>query len=52
MTIANIDWIIIISFLFLILFIGLMVSNKSVESSSQFFLSGRNMPWWLEKDKG
>ena len=47
MTIANIDLIIIISFLFLIFIIGLIVSKKSGESSSQFFLSGRNMPWWL-----
>ena len=47
MSIANIDWIIIISFLLLILFVGLIVSNKSGESASQFFLSGRNMPWWL-----
>ena len=47
MSIAYIDWIIIISFLLLILFVGLIVSNKSGESSSQFFLSGRNMPWWL-----
>ena len=47
MIIANIDWIIIISFLMIILFIGVIVSNRSGESSSQFFLSGRNMPWWL-----
>ena len=47
MNIANLDWIIIISFLLLTLLIGLIVSKKSGESSSQFFLSGRNMPWWL-----
>ena len=47
MSITNIDWIIIISFLLLILFVGLIVSNKSGQSTSQFFLSGRNMPWWL-----
>tara|TARA_B100000927_G_scaffold291470_1_gene293855 strand:- start:2080 stop:3870 length:1791 start_codon:yes stop_codon:yes gene_type:complete len=47
MIITNIDWLIIISFLLLILFVGLIVSNKSGESTSQFFLSGRNMPWWL-----
>ena len=47
MYISNIDWIIIISFLILTLLIGIIVSNKSSESSSQFFLSGRNMPWWL-----
>ena len=47
MDIANLDWIIIISFLFLTLLIGLIVSKKSGENSSEFFLSGRNMPWWL-----
>ena len=47
MYISNIDWIIVSSFLFLTLLIGVIVSNKSSESSSQFFLSGRNMPWWL-----
>jgi len=47
MNIANLDWIIIISFLSIILLIGLIVSRKSGENSSEFFLSGRNMPWWL-----
>ena len=47
MNIANLDWIIIISFLLLTLLIGFIVSKKSGENSSEFFLSGRNMPWWL-----
>ena len=47
MDIANLDWIIIISFLLLTLVIGFIVSKKSAENTSQFFLSGRNMPWWL-----
>ena len=47
MDIANLDWIIIISFLLVTLLVGLIVSKKSGESSSQFFLSARNMPWWL-----
>jgi len=47
MDIANLDWIIIISFLLLTLLIGLIVSKKSGENASEFFLSGRNMPWWL-----
>ncbi|MFT4902877.1 MAG: SSS family solute:Na+ symporter [Thalassomonas sp.] len=47
MDIANLDWIIIISFLLLSLLIGFIVSKKSGENSSEFFLSGRNMPWWL-----
>ena len=47
MDIANLDWIIIISFLLLTLLIGLIVSKKSGENSTEFFLSGRNMSWWL-----
>jgi Na+/proline symporter len=47
MDISNLDWIIIISFLLLTLLIGLIVSKKSSENASEFFLSGRNMPWWL-----
>ena len=47
MNIATLDWIIIISFLLITLLIGLIVSRKSGENSSEFFLSGRNMPWWL-----
>jgi len=47
MNIANLDWIIIITFLTITLLIGLIVSRKSGKNSSEFFLSGRNMPWWL-----
>jgi SSS family solute:Na+ symporter len=47
MNIANLDWIIIVIFLSITLLIGLIVSRKSGENSSEFFLSGRNMPWWL-----
>ncbi|HIL66573.1 MAG TPA: Na+:solute symporter [Flavobacteriales bacterium] len=47
MDIANLDWIIIISFLLLTLLIGIIVSKKSGKNASEFFLSGRNMPWWL-----
>ena len=47
MNIANLDWAIIISSLCITLLIGFIVSKRSSESSAQFFLSGRNMPWWL-----
>ena len=47
MIISNTDWFIIIFFLLLILIIGLFFSRKSLNNSSQFFLSGRDMPWWL-----
>ncbi len=47
MDIANLDWIIIISFLVLILLISFFISFKSERNTSDYFLSGRNMPWWL-----
>ncbi len=47
MEIASFDWIIILSFLLITLLIGFIVAKKSGENTSEFFLSGRNMPWWL-----
>ncbi|WP_236979585.1 sodium:solute symporter family protein [Membranihabitans maritimus] len=47
MNISTLDWGIIVFFLFVTLFIGLWVSKKSGKNSSEYFLSGRNMPWWL-----
>ena len=41
------DWAIIIAFLGLTLIVGILVSKKAGESSEDFFLSGRSMPWWL-----
>lgn len=47
MNLASLDWIIIIVFFAVFLIIGIMVSKKAGSSSKEFFLSGRNMPWWL-----
>ena len=47
MTLSTLDWGIIILFFVLTLVIGLLVSKKAGTSSTEFFLSGRNMPWWL-----
>ncbi len=43
----NIDWIIIGLFFVLSSLIGFAVAKKSGSSASEFFLSGRRMPWWL-----
>ncbi|MFI8377290.1 sodium:solute symporter family protein [Leeuwenhoekiella sp. NPDC079379] len=43
----TLDYAIIISFFAITLIIGLLVAKKSGKSSSEYFLSGRNMPWWL-----
>lgn len=47
MNLASLDWIIIIVFFAVFLIIGIIVSKKAGSSSKEFFLSGRNMPWWL-----
>lgn len=47
MHLENIDWIIIGVFFAISLVIGIMVSKKAGSNTSEFFLSGRNMPWWL-----
>jgi SSS family solute:Na+ symporter len=44
---STIDYILIITFFAITLFIGIYVSRKSGKNSEEFFLSGRNMPWWL-----
>lgn len=42
-----IDWTILIGFFAVSLAIGASFTRKSGTDSNQFFLSGRNMPWWL-----
>lgn len=38
---------IIVFFFLLVLAIGFAVSKKSSQSSKEYFLSGRTLPWWL-----
>ena len=47
MQLENIDWLIILAFFILSLVIGVIVSKKSGKDVTEFFLSGRKMPWWL-----
>lgn len=47
MTLTTLDWGIVVFFLAITLLIGIWVSRKSGKSSAEYFLSGRNMPWWL-----
>ena len=47
MQLSTFDWSIIIGFFILSIIIGIIASKKAGESYSDFFLSGRNMPWWL-----
>ncbi|WP_108424589.1 sodium:solute symporter family protein [Flagellimonas amoyensis] len=43
----TLDYVIIFGFFAITLSIGLYVSKSSGKSSSEYFLSGRTMPWWL-----
>lgn len=41
------DWIIVIIFFVTLITIGILSSKSAGKGYSEFFLSGRNMPWWL-----
>lgn len=47
MHLAAIDWIIIIAYLAFSLGVGIYFSGKASQSTEEYFLSGRNFPWWL-----
>jgi len=47
MVLSTIDWVIIVGFFVFSLVIGLLNSKKAGQSATEYFLSSRNMPWWL-----
>ncbi|MCB9359911.1 MAG: Na+:solute symporter [Flavobacteriales bacterium] len=47
MVLEIVDWIIIITFLLISLFIGLKFKDKASGSLTDFFLAGRNLPWYI-----
>jgi len=47
MELSTLDYSLIIGFFAIVLFIGVYVSKKSGKDSTEYFLSGRTMPWWL-----
>ncbi len=47
MILSTIDYVILISFFIVSLTIGILVAKQSGKNTESFFLSGRNMPWWL-----
>ncbi len=44
---STFDIVLIVLFFSITLFSGIYVSKKSGKNSTEFFLSGRSMPWWL-----
>ena len=47
MILATVDWIIISIFFVIVLGIGWWASRTAGDSTEEFFLGGRDMPWWL-----
>jgi Na+/proline symporter len=47
MVLQAIDWFSVVLFFVVSLGIGIAVARRAGKNSSEFFLSGRNMPWWL-----
>jgi Na+/proline symporter len=47
MNVTALDWGIIAAFFVISLVIGLASAKTAGSSAKEFFLSGRNMPWWL-----
>ncbi len=47
MKLTTLDYAIIFAFFAITLIIGIVVSKRAGKNTDEFFLSGRNMPWWL-----
>jgi Na+/proline symporter len=47
MHLLPIDWAIVAAFLAVSLGIGVVMTKRAGSNAKQFFLAGRNMPWWL-----
>ena len=43
----RIDWLIILAYILITLLIGIYFSKKAGSNISSYFVSGRNLPWWL-----
>ncbi|HUW58796.1 MAG TPA: sodium:solute symporter family protein, partial [Planctomycetota bacterium] len=47
MSIALVDWVIIVGYLVFALLVGLVFTRRAGKSTREFFISGRNLPWWI-----
>ncbi|MCX7716317.1 MAG: sodium:proline symporter, partial [Endomicrobia bacterium] len=46
-SIPIIDWVIVVGYLICAVLMGLLLSKKATSDISSYFVSGRNLPWWL-----
>jgi solute:Na+ symporter, SSS family len=47
MTLTTVDWLIIAAYFALSLLIGLYYTRRAGSSTEEYFVAGRNLPWWL-----
>jgi Na+/proline symporter len=47
MNIAFLDWLIIAGYMVFAVGVGLYFSRKAGKNIGEFFISGRNLPWWI-----
>src|ERR687883_835055 len=47
MTLTLLDWLVIAAYFLLTLAIGVYYARRARGSTDEFFLSGRDVPWWL-----
>jgi Na+/proline symporter len=47
MQLSTFDYTLIIGFFSVVLLVGILVSRQSGKNTTEYFLSGRSMPWWL-----
>ncbi len=47
MTLAPIDWIIIVGYFVLTLGLAFIYGKKASQSLEEYFVSGRSLPWWI-----
>ena len=47
MKLTQLDWAVVAGFFAINVLVGLLYGRRAGKSVSEFFLSGRNVPWWL-----
>lgn len=47
MALSYLDWAIVLVYMALSLFVGLYFTKRASKNTGEYFLSGRNLPWWL-----
>ena len=47
MTLTPLDWAIVVAYFALTIGIGLLFTRRGGSSLEEYFISGRNVPWWL-----